>query len=109
PRGKDRTELHDEHDRVARHGPRVKLADRVAERATHDPWVPERDASFLRMTRHQKVRPSCMRRCSTTGPRLSAGKNVSAPTITITPTSSPLKSGVVTGNVPSEGGICFLR
>ena len=43
-------------------------------------------------------------KCSTIGPRLSAGKNVSAPTITITPTSSAVKSGVVTGNVPSDGG-----
>jgi hypothetical protein len=29
--------------------------------------------------------------------------------MTITPTSSELKSGVVTGNVPSVGGICFFR
>ena len=43
------------------------------------------------------------------GPRLSAGKNVSAPTITITPTSSAANSGVVTGNVPGDGGTRFLR
>ena len=48
-------------------------------------------------------------KCSTIGPRLSAGKNVSAPTITITPTSSAVKSGVVTGNVPSDSGIFFFR
>src|SRR5262245_54944451 len=50
-----------------------------------------------------------MRKCSTIGPRLSAGKNVSAPTMTITPTRSDENNGVVTGNVPSDGGISFLR
>src|SRR3954464_13521754 len=48
-------------------------------------------------------------KCSTIGPRLSAGKNVSAPTITITPTSSAENSGVVTGNVPADAGISFFR
>ena len=48
-------------------------------------------------------------KCSTIGPRLSAGKNVSAPTIRMTPTSSAENSGVVTGNVPSDGGTRFLR
>src|SRR5690242_731382 len=50
-----------------------------------------------------------MSRCSTIGPRLSAGKNVSAPTITITLTRRHAKSGVVTGKVPAEGGTRFLR
>ena len=53
--------------------------------------------------------PRCIRKCSTIGPRLSTGKNVRTPTMTITPTSSVAKSGVVTGNVPSDGGTCFLR
>ena len=53
--------------------------------------------------------PAFIRKCSTIGPRLSAGKNVSAPTMTITLTSSAVNSGVVTGNVPSDGGTCFLR
>ena len=57
----------------------------------------------------KKTCPFCIRKCSTIGPRLSAGKNVSAPTITITPTSSVVNSGVVTGNVPSDSGIRFLR
>src|SRR6478752_7629019 len=48
-------------------------------------------------------------KCSTIGPRLSVGKNVSAPTITITPTSNAENSGVVTGNVPGEGGTRFFR
>ncbi len=42
------------------------------------------------------------------GPRLSAGKNVSAPTIRITPTSSTVNSAVLTGNVPDEGGTLFF-
>src|ERR1035437_3418751 len=49
-----------------------------------------------------------MNRCSRIGPRLSAGKNVSAPTIRITLIKSTVKSGVVTGKVPSEGGTYFL-
>ena len=42
-----------------------------------------------------------MRKCSTIGPSDSAGKNVSAPTITMTPTSRATKSGVSTGNEPA--------
>ena len=43
------------------------------------------------------------------GPKLSTGKNVNAPTITITLTSNVVNNGVVTGNVPSDGGTIFLR
>ena len=50
-----------------------------------------------------------MSRCSTIGPRLSTGKNVSAPTIRMTLTRSVANRGVVTGNVPTEGGATFLR
>src|SRR5690348_7915306 len=42
------------------------------------------------------------------GPRLRAGKNVSAPTMMITPINNMLNSGVVTGNVPTEGGTYFF-
>ena len=38
----------------------------------------------------------------------SAGKKVSAPTIRMTPTSRPTKSGVVTGKVPAVRGDCLL-
>ena len=38
------------------------------------------------------------------GPRLNAGKNVSAPTITIVDTSKTVKRGAVTGKVPSDAG-----
>ena len=43
------------------------------------------------------------------GPKLRAGKNVSAPTITITDTSRTVNSGVVTGNVPAETGVTFIH
>src|ERR1700686_5683783 len=56
----------------------------------------------------QKVLPTDINKFSSTGPRLRAGKNVSAPTIRITPTSSTLNNGVVTGNVPSDGGTYFF-
>src|SRR5438046_5521273 len=45
-----------------------------------------------------------MKRCSRIGPRLKAGKNVSAPTITIVDKSNTVKSGPVTGKVPSDAG-----
>ena len=42
------------------------------------------------------------------GPSASAGKKVSPPTITITPTTRPTKRPPVVGNVPAEGGTDFL-
>src|SRR5437879_1706023 len=56
----------------------------------------------------QNVFPAAMSRCSRMGPRLKAGKNVSAPTMTITPIRSTVNSGVVTGKVPRDGGTYFL-
>src|SRR5271163_1344662 len=49
-----------------------------------------------------------MSRCSRIGPSASAGKKVSAPTIRITPTRSTVNNGVLTGNVPAEGGASFF-
>src|SRR5580692_5554501 len=56
----------------------------------------------------QKVFPTDINRCSSMGPRLSTGKKVRDPTMRITPTSSTLNNGVVTGNVPSDGGTYFF-
>src|SRR5208283_3399612 len=49
-----------------------------------------------------------LRFAATIGPRLSAGKNVSAPRMRITLISSSVNNGVVTGNVPSDGGTYFF-
>src|ERR1700687_3865507 len=49
-----------------------------------------------------------MSRGSRIGPRVKAGKNVSAPTITIVDTSNVVNSGPGTGNVPAEGGAVFF-
>src|SRR6185437_9467475 len=57
---------------------------------------------------HQNAFPANMSRCSRIGPRLSAGKNVKAPTMSITPIRSTVKRGVVTGNVPNDGGTYFF-
>ena len=57
----------------------------------------------------QNTRPACMRKCSTTGPRQSTGKWLSAPTMTMTPMSSVMKSQPVVGKVPGEGGATFFR
>src|SRR5882672_10396924 len=43
------------------------------------------------------------------GPKLNAGKNVKAPTMMITLTRRAVNNGVVTGNVPGDGGTAFLR
>src|SRR5450631_1992843 len=42
------------------------------------------------------------------GPRLSAGKKVSAPTMRMTPTNSTVNKVVFTGNVPDDGGTLFF-
>src|SRR5262249_5181926 len=56
----------------------------------------------------QKSFPVPARKCSTIGPSASAGKNVNAPTMTITPISRMTNSGPLVGNVPAEGGTIFL-
>src|SRR5215831_16680399 len=63
----------------------------------------------LLITVCQNVLPAYINKCSTIGPRLNAGKKVSAPTIRITLTSRTVNNGVVTGNVPRLAGTIFLR
>ncbi len=58
---------------------------------------------------YQNDFPAFINKCSTIGPKLRAGKKVNAPTMTITLTSNVVNSGVVTGNVPNDGGTIFLR
>jgi hypothetical protein len=50
-----------------------------------------------------------MSRCSTIGPRASAGMNVSAPTMITTPISMTTNSGVCVGSVPGPTGTSYLR
>src|SRR3984957_8868194 len=49
-----------------------------------------------------------MSKCSRIGPRLRAGKKVSAPTTTIVDTSRPVNNPPVTGKVPSDAGVIFF-
>ena len=58
---------------------------------------------------NQNACPAFINKCSTIGPKLSTGKNVNAPTMTMMLIKSRVKSGVVTGNVPSDGGTAFFR
>ena len=44
----------------------------------------------------------------TIGPNAKTGKNVSPPTITITPTSSATNKPLSVGNVPDDGGTSFF-
>src|SRR5229473_1793165 len=52
--------------------------------------------------------PESISRCSRIGPRLSAGKNVRAPTIRIVETSKTENNGPVTGKVPRDAGAAFF-
>src|ERR1700704_311439 len=56
----------------------------------------------------EKKVPADIARCSTTGPSASAGKKVRPPTMTITPTTKPMKRPPVVGNVPTDAGIDFF-
>ena len=47
-------------------------------------------------------------RCSTIGPSASAGTNVNAPTISTTPTSKVMNSGVCVGSVPAVTAVAFF-
>ena len=85
--------------------PASQLYNSAAVVAPNGDWI----ARYCLAINPQKVLPAPISRCSRIGPRLRAGKNVSAPTIRITPISSTVNSGVVTGNVPREGGTYFLR
>lgn len=57
----------------------------------------ERQTAFMETGRaislRQNVLPLSIRKCSMIGPSASAGKYVNSPTMTITPTSRPTKSG----------------
>src|SRR5580698_8066899 len=57
---------------------------------------------------YEKRVPCWSSRCSRMGPRLSAGKNVSAPRMRTTPVNRIVKRAVLTGNVPGEGGTLLL-
>src|ERR1039458_9857910 len=109
--GEHTANFHDEHDRVTHHVTWIQLDKRIQDRAPHDLALPDR-FRFRFISCHvekpQNVLPAAISRCSRIGPRLSAGKNVNAPTIRITPISSTVNSGVVTGNVPSDGGTYFF-
>src|ERR1039458_8349212 len=54
------------------------------------------------MIRTENSLPLFIRKCSTMGPSESAGKNVSAPTIRMTPTSQATNSAPCVGKVPTE-------
>src|SRR6267143_4171672 len=52
--------------------------------------------------------PESINRCSRIGPRLKAGKKVSAHTIKIVEASRTVTSGPVTGKVPRDAGAVFF-
>jgi hypothetical protein len=52
--------------------------------------------------------PPAAAKCSAMGPSANTGKNVNAPTMTMTPTTSIVKSGPSVGKVPGPGGAVFF-
>src|SRR5581483_1845309 len=100
----DSTDLDDEHHGIAHQGARVELSQAVGRGALDDLGLEHR--SRLRACH---PRPPYRWSASTTGPSATTGRNVSAPTITITPMTSATKSGVWVGNVPTLGGTFCLR
>src|SRR6266478_696788 len=107
-----RANFHDEHHRVFHERARIQLYKGIPYRAASDFSVPDRLA-FLCLGCHifnfpQKAFPACISRCSRIGPRLRAGKNVSAPTIKMVETSKPANRPPVTGKVPADSGTAFF-
>src|SRR5689334_24500299 len=90
----------DKHHRIAHHPARVQLNGGIPNRATDD--FPFPNCFRSRHKSPQNVLPAPISKCSRIGPRLKAGKKVSAPTITITPMSKTVNRGVVTGKVPTD-------
>ncbi len=96
--GDHRADFDDQHHGILHQRARIELDEGVAHRSADD--CPRSKAIFLFLVCSwwpQKTFPACISRCSRIGPRLSAGKNVSALTIKMTDTSRNVKSGVVTG------------
>src|SRR4029079_3203899 len=105
----DAAEEHNEHHRVTKLHTRVQLRERVADRSRDD-WPREEIHRALDAQRsgiHAQPLPIICR-CSTIGPSASAGTNVSAPTISTTPTSHATNSGVCVGNVPAVTAVALL-
>src|SRR5262249_36531201 len=85
---------------------RIKLLEGFEDRRTKQRRIENgRCRSFAH---YQKVRPPCMRKCSTIGPNESTGKNVSAPTIKTIETSKIVNTDPFVGNVPLDGGDVFF-
>ena len=86
---------------------RSSFTNESHDRASVTPSVPERLISLLGLSLMAFLKKSFLRiinRCSRIGPRLRAGKKVSALTIKTTEVSRQVNSGVVTGNMPGKRG-----
>src|SRR5262245_47122764 len=95
----DAADLDHEHDRVLCHGARVQFLERIDDGRLEDGRVPEGGGLANRVLCHGYII-----RCSAMGLSERTGKKVSAPTMRITPMSSPTKSGPSTGKVPGPLG-----
>src|SRR5258708_32927130 len=82
----------------------MQLDEGIQHRADQEFLVRERLGFRLCRWLHafQKAFPESMSKCSRIGPRLKAGKNVSAPTIAMVETSRVVNSGPFMRNVHAE-------
>src|SRR5262249_28163203 len=106
-RGEHAADLDHEHDRVLHLVARVELPERADDRTADDGRIEERTRLASTGGRHHAP-PPYSDRCSTTGPRASAGRNVRAPTMITTPINMTTKSGVCVGRVPGPTGTIFF-
>src|SRR4029077_10228776 len=109
-RRQHRAHFHHEHHWILDHDPRVELAERIDDSSRQNRGIREGLLPNLSDRVHgpQKTFPAFISKCSRIGPRLKAGKNVSAPTIRIVETSRPLNSDPLTGSVPADAGTVFF-
>src|SRR5262249_23724985 len=104
--GQRRNHLDSEHHRVAPHDPGVEFSKRLADGRRNDRRVEQAGGGAATGADRgvhgrclQKTVPTSTAKCSTMGPSASAGKKVRPPTIRMTPTTRPTKSGPSVGKV----------
>src|SRR5262249_49479114 len=99
------SDLDHEHHRVLGDMLRGELAKTIGGRLLQDDWIKQRQCF---RGSHQNTFPAEATKCSTIGPKLTAGKKVRAPTIRITETKSRVNSGPLVGKVPKPGATAFF-
>ena len=113
--GNKAADPHDKHDRILDLVAGIQLTARIDHRLPDDRRFKQGASGMIFCeTRHGHSSRGArnaplINRCSTIGPRASAGTNVRAPTMMTTPIRSTTKSGVCVESVPGPAGTIFFR